>query len=82
MTDQGTPLPFADENGLLSMVFHPNYNPNGYFFLYDSITMSGQLHQRLARFQATGTAGSYNAATSADPAATLAGLAAAARGTA
>lgn len=68
LTNQGTPLPFADENGLLSMAFHPNYNQNGYFYLYFSITISGQLHQRLARFQATGSPGAYNAATTADPA--------------
>ncbi|MFN0077994.1 MAG: PQQ-dependent sugar dehydrogenase [Prosthecobacter sp.] len=68
LTSIGQALPFADENGLLSMVFHPDYNDNGFFYLYFSITLSGQLHQRLARFQATGTPGSYNAATSADPA--------------
>lgn len=68
LTNQGTPLPFADENGLLSMAFHPDYNDNGFFYLYFSITISGQLHQRLARFQATGTPGNYNAAASADPA--------------
>lgn len=68
LTNQGTPLPFADENGLLSMVFHPNYSQNGYFYLWFSITISNQLHQRLARFQATGTAGNYLAATSANPA--------------
>lgn len=64
----GTPLPSGDENGLLSLVFHPNYNQNGYFYCWFSVTISGQLHQRLARFQATGTAGTYNAAASADPA--------------
>jgi glucose/arabinose dehydrogenase/mono/diheme cytochrome c family protein len=73
LTNQGTPLPFADENGLLSMVFHPNYNQNGYFYLWFSITISGQLHQRLARFQATDpdanpATQNYNAAASADPA--------------
>ncbi len=68
LTSIGQALPSADENGLLSMAFHPNYNQNGYFYLYYSITISGQLHQRLARFQATGTPGSYNAAVSADPA--------------
>ena len=58
LTNQSTPLPFADENGLLSMVFHPDYNQSGYFYLYFSITIGGQLHQRLARFQASGTPGS------------------------
>jgi glucose/arabinose dehydrogenase/mono/diheme cytochrome c family protein len=73
LTNQGTPLPSADENGLLSMVFHPNYNQNGYFYLWFSITISGQLHQRLARFQATDpdsnpATQNYNTAASADPA--------------
>ncbi len=68
LTNQGTPLPFADENGLLSLVFHPNYNQNGYFYMWFSVTISGQLYQRLARFQATGSAGSYYTAASADPA--------------
>ncbi len=73
LTNQGTPLPSADENGLLSMVFHPNYNQNGFFYCWFSITISGQLHQRLARFQATDpdanpATQNYNAALSADPA--------------
>lgn len=68
LTDEDTPLSTDSENGLLSMVFHPDYNQNGYFYLYFSIEVDGQLHQRLARFQATGTAGNYNASTSANPA--------------
>ena len=64
----GTPVPVDGENGLLSFAFHPNYNQNGYFYCYFSITIAGQLHQRVARFQATGTPGSYNAAASANPA--------------
>lgn len=68
LSTQNTPLAGGGENGLLSMVFHPNYNQNGYFYLYYSIIVSGQLHQRLARFRATGTAVHYNAATAADPA--------------
>ncbi|MGV3661723.1 MAG: PQQ-dependent sugar dehydrogenase [Prosthecobacter sp.] len=65
-----TPLPShtTNECGMLSFVFHPNYNQNGYFFVYFSITINGQLYQRLARFQATGTPGNYLAATSASPA--------------
>ncbi|OAI56770.1 hypothetical protein AYO49_03655 [Verrucomicrobiaceae bacterium SCGC AG-212-N21] len=68
LSAQGTPLSQNGENGLLAMAFHPDYNQNGFFFLYYSITSGGQLYQRLARFKATGTAGNYNAATSADPA--------------
>lgn len=65
-----TPLAAASnsENGMLSFVFHPNYNENGYFYVYFSLTVAGQLHQRLARFQATGAPGNYRNATSADPA--------------
>ena len=51
-----------EENGLLSMVFHPNFNANGRFYLYFSVKIGGQLHQRLAQFQAAGTPGSYNSA--------------------
>lgn len=59
------------ECGLLSLAFHPNYNQNGYFYLFYSLRISNLTYQRVARFQATGTAGNYNAATTAD-AATLA----------
>ncbi len=58
----------STENGMLSLAFHPNYNQNGYFYVYFSLTIGGQLYQRLARFQATGTPGNYRAASSADPA--------------
>lgn len=58
----------STECGVISLAFHPNYNQNGYFYVYFSLTISGQLYQRLARFQATGTAGSYLAATTANPA--------------
>lgn len=68
LSGQNTPLITNSENGLLSMVFHPDYNQNGFFYLYFSISSGGQLHQRLARFKATGTAGNYNAAISADAA--------------
>lgn len=55
------------ENGLLAMAFHPDYNSNGYFYLYYSIKEAGQLHQRLARFRAVGTPGNFRAATAAAP---------------
>ena len=68
-----TPLAAASnsENGMLSFVFHPNYQENGYFYVYFSLTIGGQLHQRLARFQATGTPGNFRNATSANPATML-----------
>lgn len=64
----------GNENGMLGIAFHPDYNQNGYFYIYFSLlipnpsTGGTQLYQRLARFQATGTPGNYRAATSADPA--------------
>jgi glucose/arabinose dehydrogenase len=68
LTAQGRPLQLWSDNGLLAMAFHPNYNQNGFFFLYYAIQVNGQLYQRVARFKATGTAGNYNTATSANPA--------------
>jgi glucose/arabinose dehydrogenase len=55
----------GSESGLLSLAFHPNYNQNGYFYVFYSLQISGLTFQRVARFQATGTVGNYNAATSA-----------------
>ena len=43
-------LPSGDENGLLSMVFHPNYAINGYFFIY---YLTADYDIRITRFQAT-----------------------------
>ncbi len=65
LTAQGRQLWTNSESGLLSMAFHPNYNQNGYFYLFYSVRISGLTYQRVARFQATGTAGNYNAATTA-----------------
>lgn len=65
LTSIGTPLDTNVECGLIALVFHPNYQNNGYFYLYFSLTISGQRHQRLARFQSTLPAsGGYLAATS------------------
>ena len=55
----------SSECGLLSMAFHPNYQQNGYFYLFYSLRISNQTYQRVARFTATGTAGNYHAATTA-----------------
>ena len=67
LSGQGTPIYTSSEGGLLSMALHPNYNVNGYFFVFYSFNStsatSSQLHQRVARLQATGTPGNYNAAT-------------------
>lgn len=53
----------SGECGLLSIAFHPNYNQNGYFYVFYSVNISNQRHQRIARLQATGTEGNYLAAT-------------------
>ncbi|BDS07685.1 hypothetical protein NT6N_27250 [Oceaniferula spumae] len=67
LVGQGTPLSQSLENGLLSMAFHPNYNQNGYFYAFYSLSISNQIHQRIARFTATGTPGNYLAATTSNP---------------
>ncbi len=54
----------SSESGILSMAFHPNFNQNGYFYVFYSLNISSQLHQRVARFTANGTPGNYNAAIS------------------
>src|SRR5204863_1663696 len=59
LTGQSTPLVSTSECGILSLAFHPNYNQNGYFYVFFSLNIGGQLHQRIARFQATGTAGNF-----------------------
>jgi glucose/arabinose dehydrogenase/mono/diheme cytochrome c family protein len=64
LTAQSTPLATDGESGFLGLAFHPNYNQNGYLFVFYSVTISGQRYERVARFQASGTAGNYNAATS------------------
>jgi uncharacterized repeat protein (TIGR03806 family) len=62
------------ENGILSLAFHPNYKQNGYFYVFYSTTITNvsntnpQLYQRVSRFQATGTPGAYDQASTADPA--------------
>ncbi len=66
LTSQNTPLDWNGENGFLSIAFHPNYNQNGYFYVFYSVSINSQLYQRVARFQANGTPGNYNAATSAN----------------
>lgn len=70
LSTAGTPISTSSESGFLSAAFHPNYNQNGLFFLFYSFrhTTNGELHQRVARMQASGTPGNYNAATSANTA--------------
>lgn len=42
-------FPTGNENGLLSMVFHPNYENNGYFFIY---YLNNNYDVRITRFKA------------------------------
>lgn len=60
-------LDTGGESGILSMAFHPDYNDNGYFYVFYSVFIDSVRYQRVARFQATGTPGNYNQAVSADP---------------
>ncbi|WP_166442944.1 PQQ-dependent sugar dehydrogenase [Phragmitibacter flavus] len=63
LDDEGTPLRTESESGILSLAFHPNYNQNGYFYIFYSLAINNQLHQRVTRFTASGTPGNFNAAT-------------------
>ncbi|WP_166647230.1 PQQ-dependent sugar dehydrogenase [Prosthecobacter fusiformis] len=65
LSTNNRPLDTDNENGVLSMAFHPDYHQNGYFYLYYSIRSANQLHQRLARFKASGS-GSYRSSSSAN----------------
>jgi uncharacterized repeat protein (TIGR03806 family) len=64
----------TEENGILSLAFHPNYIQNGYFYVFYSMSITNasnanaQLYQRVSRFQATGTPGAYDQATTANAA--------------
>lgn len=40
------------ESGLLGLAFHPHYAANGYFYVFYSLRIDGQLVQRVARFEA------------------------------
>jgi glucose/arabinose dehydrogenase len=64
-----SPTPTLDtggECGLLSVAFHPNYNQNGYYYIFHSLTVNSERHERVVRLKASGTPGNYNAATTTD----------------
>lgn len=45
-------LSTSGEQGLLGLAFHPNFQANGYFFIYRSVIVGGNIYERLSRFQA------------------------------
>lgn len=53
-----TIITYGGEQGLLSMAFHPQYESNGYFFIYYN-NLAGDI--TVARYQATGTSNVANA---------------------
>jgi uncharacterized repeat protein (TIGR03806 family) len=67
-------LAITSENGILSLAFHPDYNQNGFFYVFYSTNITNvsntgaQLYQRVSRFQANGTPGAYDQAATANPA--------------
>jgi glucose/arabinose dehydrogenase/mono/diheme cytochrome c family protein len=64
LTANNASLDIGGECGFLGLAFHPNYNQNGYLYVFYSLIYMNVHYQRVARFQANGTAGNYNAATS------------------
>lgn len=60
-----TGLSTSGEQGLLGLAFHPNFQANGYFFVYRSAIVGGNTYERLARFQAN-PPGSATASTSSE----------------
>ena len=40
----------GNERGLLGIVFHPDYQTNGYFYLFYSVNVGGTNYSRLSRF--------------------------------
>lgn len=41
----------SGEQGLLGLAFHPDYANLGYFYVFYSVIINGQRHQRVSRFQ-------------------------------
>ncbi len=52
LTSRGETLSTASEQGLLSVVFHPNYATNRYFYVFYSVTIASRVYERVARFTA------------------------------
>lgn len=52
----GESLYSSSEGGLLGLAFHPNYASNGYFYVFYSVRINSQLHQRVSRFSVSGNA--------------------------
>ena len=45
-------LSTSEEQGLLGIAFHPQFQSNGYFYIYRSYLTGGGVYERLSRFQA------------------------------
>jgi len=50
--DLRTGLSANGEQGLLGLAFHPNFQANGYFYIYRSVIINFAVYERLSRFQA------------------------------
>ena len=48
LSSEGRPLRVDGDNGILSLTFHPNYNENGYFFVFYSYEVGRTIFQRVA----------------------------------
>jgi uncharacterized repeat protein (TIGR03806 family) len=59
LTGQGESMNTDSESGLLGLAFHPDYANNRFFYIFYSVTKSGQRYQRVSRFTAQA---SFNAA--------------------
>ncbi|MEO8617452.1 MAG: PQQ-dependent sugar dehydrogenase [Luteolibacter sp.] len=60
LTSRSELISTSSEQGLLGVVFHPNYASNGYFFVFYSVTKSLKTYERVSRFKVQ--AGNANAA--------------------
>lgn len=54
LTSRGDSITESSESGLLGLAFHPNYASNGYFYIFYTVTHSGNIYDRLSRFKMIG----------------------------
>ncbi len=58
---------FDGESGVLGLAFHPEYAANRYFYVFYSLLIGGNRHQRVARMQASATNANVADASSLQP---------------